>query len=97
MRLSDKHRPSTFEELLGQEELAATLGALVKRDEPAPILISGPWGTGKTSGALVYAQGRNCEALTPSGSPCRSCVPCLAFEGDERAWFFLELDAALHG
>lgn len=97
MRLAEKYRPGTFEDLLGQEELASTLGALVRRDEVAPVLISGPWGTGKTSAALVYAQARNCEALTPSGSPCRSCVPCLAFESDERTWFFAEVDAARHG
>ncbi len=97
MRLSDKYRPATFEDLVGQDDVAATLGALVKRDEPAPVLLSGPWGTGKTSAALVYAQARNCEALTPSGSPCRSCAPCLAFESDERTWFFAEVDAARHG
>lgn len=97
MRLTDKYRPRTFEDLVGQDDVASTLGALVKRDEPAPILLSGPWGTGKTSAALVYAQARNCEALTPSGSPCRSCVPCLAFESDERTWFFAEVDAARHG
>ncbi|MBL8537053.1 MAG: AAA family ATPase [Hyphomonadaceae bacterium] len=97
MRLSDKYRPRTFEDLVGQDDVAATLGALVKRDEPAPILLSGPWGTGKTSAALVYAQARNCDALMPSGSPCRSCVPCLAFESDERTWFFAEVDAARHG
>jgi len=97
MRLSEKYRPRAWEDFVGQEELAATLGALVRRDDTAPVLISGPWGTGKTSAAVVYAQALNCDAPTASGSPCFNCGPCLRFDSGERGWILADVDAGERG
>lgn len=98
MRLTDKYRPQTFEEVIGQAHLVPALIALVRQDEGTPLFLGGPFGTGKTSLARICAKAMNCHALTASGSPCLQCEPCLDFDDpSNRAFFYLEMNAGKHG
>lgn len=97
MELADQYRPHVFEDVLGQEQAVATVLAQLRRDVPLPILLCGPPGVGKTTLALILARASNCEAPLPSGSPCLACEKCAEFDGCDRTWFFLEVNAGRFG
>lgn len=71
-----KYRPSTFEEIIGQDLLVRYLSSLSKKNIGKNIIIHGGFGNGKTSSARIYAKALNCVNLTPSGSPCNKCENC---------------------
>jgi len=55
--LHHKYRPQRFDQLVGQEAIAATLGNALRSGRIAPAyLFSGPRGTGKTSSARILAR-----------------------------------------
>jgi replication factor C small subunit len=56
MRLVEKYRPKNWEELLGQEEVVASLKKLVESKSKVHLLFVGPPGCGKTSAAYVFAR-----------------------------------------
>jgi DNA polymerase-3 subunit gamma/tau len=88
-----KYRPQTFEELVGQEHIAATLrNAILKGRVGHAYLFSGPRGIGKTSAARIFAKALNCEK-GPTPVPCGSCVFCTEImEG--RSLDLVEIDGA---
>lgn len=53
---SEKHRPSDFSEIKGQENAIKRIEALVKSGNLPHLLLAGPAGTGKTTTALVIAK-----------------------------------------
>lgn len=57
------YRPSTFDEVLGQESTVASLKSIIaeKSTLPSVILLSGPSGVGKTTIARVAAKAVGCE------------------------------------
>ncbi|XP_057834268.2 protein STICHEL isoform X2 [Cryptomeria japonica] len=75
--LSQKYRPKSFEELVGQNMVVQTLVSAILRGKIAPVyLFQGPRGTGKTSTARIFAAALNCfspENLRPCGF-CRECI-----------------------
>lgn len=92
-----KYRPKIFEDLVGQDTLARYLSALITRGPiPRNIIISGQYGSGKSSSCRIYARALNCLAPTPSGSPCNTCQHCQLFFQD-RFPDYLEIDAASRG
>ncbi len=71
-----KYRPTTFDEIVGQDHIAATLKNAVRMGKVAhAYLFSGPRGIGKTTTARILAKALNCEK--PSGvNPCNKCASC---------------------
>ena len=86
------YRPSTFEEVAGQEHIVKTLqNALATRKLAHAYLFAGPRGTGKTTMAKLLAKALNCDEGI--GHQCNQCKNCKAIiEGTHPD--VLELDAA---
>lgn len=53
---AEKYRPSSFRDIMGQEDIVKRLEAFVKHQNLPHLLFSGPPGVGKTSMALVIAK-----------------------------------------
>ncbi|MDR3060287.1 MAG: DNA polymerase III subunit gamma/tau, partial [Prevotella sp.] len=71
-----KRRPKTFDELAGQDFVAATLKSSIESGRIAhAYLFSGPRGCGKTSAARILARSLNCEK-GPTVNPCGTCPSC---------------------
>ncbi len=71
-----RRRPQKFEDLLGQEFVAATLQKSIEAGKIAhAYLFSGPRGCGKTSSARILAKALNCAA-GPTPTPCGTCTSC---------------------
>ena len=93
--LHHKYRPQRFDQLVGQEAIAATLSQALQRGRIAPAyLFSGPRGTGKTSSALILARSLNCLSSDgPTAEPCGTSELCTAIAAGG-ALDVIEIDAA---
>ncbi len=89
-----KYRPATFDSVVGQKALTATLKNAVATGRLAhSYLFCGSRGVGKTSCARIFAKTINCEHRTPDGEACNECPSCKAFNAGT-SLNILELDAA---
>jgi len=74
--LTNKYRPKTFDEIIGQSGIDIIKSYVGKQDIPGLWIFYGPKGTGKTSSARVFALALNCENLKLDKNPCLSCLNC---------------------
>lgn len=88
-----KWRPSTFDEVKGQDNIVTTLKNQVINDRIGhAYLFCGTRGTGKTSVAKILAKAVNC-AHPVDGNPCGECEVCRAVAAGA-SMNVIEIDAA---
>ena len=88
-----KYRPTTFSDMVGQENVTKILKNQIKSGKISHAYIfSGTRGTGKTSSAKIFARAINC--LHPiDGEPCNECEVCKSII-DGNTTDVVEMDAA---
>ena len=93
--LHHKYRPTTFDELVGQDPITSTLKQALTSNRIAPAYIfSGPRGTGKTSSARIFAKSLNClRSEQATTLPCGKCELCKGINSGN-ALDVIEIDAA---
>jgi len=93
MVLYRKYRPKTFSEVIGQEHIVRTLSNAIEENMIShAYLFAGPWGSGKTTLARLFAKAINCENRK-GHEPCNKCSACKEIN-DGRAIDLIEIDAA---
>ncbi|KAL4204830.1 hypothetical protein AMTRI_Chr01g134090 [Amborella trichopoda] len=91
--LSQKYRPISFNEIIGQNFVVQSLINAVLREKIAPVyLFQGPHGIGKSSTARVLAAALNC-LLVEGIKPCGSCRECADFASG-RIGYLREVNSA---
>ena len=72
-----KYRPTTFDEVIGQDHVAKTLKNALQTDHLAhAFLFTGPRGVGKTTCARILAKIINCEHPINKVEACNTCGSC---------------------
>ena len=88
-----RHRPATFDQVVGQEHVVRTLRNAVERDRVHhAYLFVGSRGTGKTSLAKILARSLNCVD-GPTLEPCGVCESCTSIASGT-SLDVIEMDAA---
>jgi len=91
--LARKYRPSTFDDLIGQDSVSQTLTqALDTKRLAHAYLFSGLRGSGKTSTARIFAKALLCEK-GESSHPCDVCPNCI-MANENCHMDIIEMDAA---
>jgi DNA polymerase-3 subunit gamma/tau len=88
-----RHRPQSFDDVVGQEHVVRTLRNAVERGRVHhAYLFVGSRGTGKTSLAKILARSLNCVD-GPTVTPCGECESCRAIAAGT-SLDVIEMDAA---
>jgi DNA polymerase-3 subunit gamma/tau len=89
-----RHRPGSFDEVVGQTHVVRTLRNAVEQDKVHhAYLFVGSRGTGKTSMAKILARSLNCERGGPTVTPCGECESCVTIASGT-SMDVIEMDAA---
>lgn len=96
--LARKYRPSTFDQLIGQEAMVRTLTNAINSGRlPHAWMLTGVRGIGKTTTARIIARALNCTGPDSKGGPtikpCGVCDACKSI-AEDRHVDVLEMDAA---
>jgi len=109
--LASDYRPKTFGEVIGQEGEIGVLRAILEKGwKPNAIMLTGPFGTGKTTLSRLIARAMLCEEREWSKEqkedelpdsarpiePCGTCENCKAMDQDNHPGY-TEVDAASQG
>ncbi|HEY1854150.1 MAG TPA: DNA polymerase III subunit gamma/tau [Solirubrobacterales bacterium] len=89
-----RHRPGSFDEVVGQQHVVRTLRNAVEGNKVHhAYLFVGSRGTGKTSMAKILARSLNCERGGPTVTPCGECESCRTIAAGSSI-DVIEMDAA---
>ena len=97
--LARKYRPTTFDDLIGQEAMIRILRRAFEQGRIAHAwMLTGVRGVGKTTTARIIARALNCigpdgQTSGPTASPCGICANCTAILADRHP-DVIEMDAA---
>jgi len=96
--LARKYRPTTFDQLIGQDAMVRTLtNAFASGRIAQAFMLTGVRGVGKTTTARIIARALNCVGPDgkggPTATPCGQCDNCVAI-AEDRHVDVLEMDAA---
>jgi DNA polymerase-3 subunit gamma/tau len=96
--LARKYRPTTFDDLIGQDGLVRTLrNAFAMNRIAHAFMLTGVRGVGKTTTARILARALNCTGPNgtggPTPDPCGVCDNCIAILADRHP-DVVEMDAA---
>jgi DNA polymerase-3 subunit gamma/tau len=96
--LARKYRPTTFDDLIGQEAMVRILrNAFAINRVAHAFMLTGVRGVGKTTTARIIARALNCVGPDgnggPTADPCGVCGNCLAILAEREPDVF-EMDAA---
>ena len=96
--LARKYRPSTFDDLIGQEAMVRILRRAFAQGRIAHAwMLTGVRGVGKTTTARIIARALNCIGPDgqggPTADPCGTCPNCVAILADRHP-DVIEMDAA---
>ena len=88
-----KYRPTSFEDVVGQDHIVKALNQSLAQNKIAhAYLFCGTRGTGKTTVAKIFAKAVNCEHPV-DGSPCGECAMCKSIAAGT-SMNVIEIDAA---
>lgn len=89
------YRPKSFAEVRFQDLPKKVLKAIARdpADKPQTLILSGSYGSGKTTLARIFARALNCHSLTQD--VCLKCGPCIA--NMETSNFYTEYDSSVIG
>jgi DNA polymerase-3 subunit gamma/tau len=91
--IARKWRPQTFEDVVGQRHVTATLENAIRANRVAHAYIfSGARGVGKTTTARILAKALNC-VKGPTPTPCNVCDSCIEITAGN-SLDVIEIDAA---
>ena len=96
--LARKYRPTTFDDLIGQEAMVRTLrNAFAAGRVAHAFMLTGVRGVGKTTTARIIARALNCIGPNgtggPTADPCGVCANCIGILADRHP-DVIEMDAA---
>ncbi len=96
--LARKYRPTTFDDLIGQEAMVRILRNAFAQNRVAHAwMLTGVRGVGKTTTARIIARALNCVGPDgtggPTADPCGVCPNCIAILADRHP-DVIEMDAA---
>jgi len=96
--LARKYRPTTFDDLIGQEAMVRTLrNAFAAGRVAHAFMLTGVRGVGKTTTARIIARALNCVGPDgtggPTADPCGVCPNCVGILADRHP-DVVEMDAA---
>ena len=96
--LARKYRPTTFDDLIGQEAMVRILrNAFATGRVAHAFMLTGVRGVGKTTTARIIARALNCIGIDgqggPTADPCGVCENCVAILTEREPDVF-EMDAA---